>query len=62
MTNIEHYFENLLFYGQDIKRDPNKRALCAAERNAVEQCAEYVLYSLCDGPDNFNKIFNPKGE
>ena len=46
MSNIEHYFENMLFYGEDITGNPNKNALTKEEQNAVEECASYVLYSL----------------
>lgn len=46
MTCLEHYFENLLFRGCDIKGEPNKKALSKIEQEAVEQCAIYVIYSL----------------
>ena len=53
MSNLEHYFENLLFDGHDIKGEPNKKALTKAEREAVETCAQYVLYSLFCGRESF---------
>lgn len=43
MTSIEHYFENLLYHGKDVKGDPNKNALSEEEINAVEECASYIL-------------------
>ena len=49
MSNIEHYFENLLFYGEDVTGNPNKNALTKEEQNAVEECASYVLYTLFCG-------------
>lgn len=27
MTNLEHYFENLLFLGRDVSNDVNKNSL-----------------------------------
>ena len=53
MTYLEHYFENLLFEGEDIKGEPNKNALSKEEQNAVEICADYVLYSLFFNRENF---------
>ena len=49
MSNIEHYFENMLFYGEDTTGNPNKNALTKEEQNAVEECASYVLYTLFYG-------------
>ena len=46
MSNLEHYFENLLFYGEDVVGDLNKNSLPPEVQDAVEQCADYVLYSL----------------
>lgn len=51
MSNLEHYFENLLFMGKDVNGDWNKNALTEEEQNAVEECAQYVLYSLFCGRD-----------
>ena len=53
MSCLEHYFENLLFEGEDIKGEPNKNALSKEEQNAVEICADYVLYSLFFNRENF---------
>ena len=49
MGNLEHYFENLLYRGQDVSGDVNKNALTADEQNAVEVCAAYVKYTMCGG-------------
>lgn len=45
MSTLEHYFENLLFHGSDIKGEPNKRALSKEVQDAVEQCVNYVKYT-----------------
>lgn len=45
MTNVEHYFENLLYHGHDINNEPNKRALSKEVQDAVEQCVRYIKYS-----------------
>ena len=58
MTCLEHYFENLLFEGEDIKGEPNKNALSKEEQNAVEICADYVLYSLFFNRENFLEHMN----
>lgn len=44
MSPIEHYFENLLTIGSDIKGEPNKNALSKEVQEAVEICASYVTY------------------
>ena len=46
MTCLEHYFENLIHHGQDIKDECNKNALTPEMREAVELCAQYVKYTL----------------
>ena len=56
MTCTEHYFENLLFYGEDVKGDWNKNALSEDAQEAVEECADYVLYTLFNGRDEFLKF------
>ena len=48
MSNVEHYFENLLFHGHDIKGDPNKNALSKEVQDAIEQCAIYIKYTYKD--------------
>ena len=47
MSNVEHYFENLLLYGEDVKGNPNKKALSKEVRSAVEECVNYIKYSYC---------------
>ena len=53
MSNLEHYFENLLFSGEDIKGNPNKNSLSPEVQRAVEECVDYVLYSLFYDRDDF---------
>lgn len=53
MSNLEHYFENLLFYGEDCKGEPNKKSLTKQEQEAVEICATYVLYSTFANREEF---------
>lgn len=57
MTRTEHYFENLLHYGKDIDGEPNKKGLLKCEQEAVEQCVQYVLYSLCNDREDFKRRF-----
>ena len=49
MSPVEHYFENLLTMGLDIKGEPNKNALSKEVQEAVEICATYIKFdnSLC---------------
>lgn len=52
MSNLEHYFENLLFYGKDVGGEWNKKYLTKEQQEAVEVCADYVLYTIfCDRED-----------
>ena len=53
MSNLEHYFENLLFRGQDTKNNCNKNSLTRAGQEAVEICAQYVLYSVFNNREEF---------
>ncbi len=53
MSNLEHYFENLLFDGHDCKDEPNRRALTNEEQRAVEVCADYVIYTIFKDRDEF---------
>lgn len=53
MSNLEHYFENLLFCGQDAKNNCNKNSLTRAEQEAVEICAQYVIYSVFNNREEF---------
>ena len=54
MSPIEHYFENLLTMGSDIKGEPNKNALSKEVQEAVEICADYVKYDLLWGDTKAN--------
>lgn len=58
MSNLEHYFENLLYNGQDIKGDLNKNTLTEAEQEAVWICVNYVLYDIFLNRDDFLKFVN----
>lgn len=53
MSNLEHYFENLLFEGHDTKDNCNKNSLTRAQQEAVEICAQYVIYSIFDNREKF---------
>ena len=55
MSNLEHYFENLLFDGKDVNGDLNKNSLTKEEQNAVEVCANYVLYTLFCGREDMKE-------
>lgn len=55
MSNLEHYFENLLLYGKDVNGDLNKNSLTKEEQNAVEVCANYVLYTLFCGREDMKE-------
>lgn len=56
MSPIEHYFENLLDMGSDIKGEPNKNALPKEVQEAVEICADYVKYDLLLGDTKADMI------
>lgn len=60
MTNLEHYFENLLFDGKDVNGDCNKKELTAAEQAAVNVCAEYVIYTLFNSREEFLSFIEEK--
>ena len=62
MSNLEHYFENLLFDGEDVYGDANKNTLTKEEQKAVEICAQYVLYSLFNGPEDLKSFKETDGE
>lgn len=53
MSELEHYFENLLYDGHDVKGDWNKNSLTKEQQNAVETCARYVIYSLFETRERF---------
>lgn len=46
----EHYFENLLFHGED---SINKEQLTEKEIEAIELCAQYVLCTIFYNRENF---------
>ena len=52
MSNLEHYFENLLFEGHDTRGNCNKNSLTRAQQEAVEICAQYVIYSIFYNREN----------
>lgn len=60
MSNLEHYFENLLFNGEDAKDNCNKNSLSKEEQKAVEICADYVIYSLFNNREDFLNFTNKK--
>lgn len=58
MSNIEHYFENLLLEGKDCEGEPNKKALTQAEQKAVEECADFVIYTIFRNRENLIEYKN----
>ena len=58
MSNLEHYFENLLLHGQDVYGDWNKNSLTEQEQEAVETCADYVLYTIFLNREDFLKFIH----
>lgn len=62
MSNLEHYFENLLFDGKDCRGDVNKNELTKEEQEAVEICAQYVIWSIFDGRDEFKNFIKQEFE
>lgn len=58
MSNLEHYFENLLYYGEDVYGGINKQSLTPDVQDAVEVCAQYVIYSLFGNRKAFEKFIN----
>ena len=62
MSNIEHYFENILYHGFDeTKNDVNKQGLSKSEQTAVEICALYVMYSLFYNREDFDNFLKEHG-
>ena len=53
MSNLEHYFENLLLQGKDVSGGANRNTLSEDARNAVEICADYVIWDIFHGRENF---------
>lgn len=62
MSNLEHYFENLLYYGEDVYNGLNKQSLTPDEQNAVEVCAQYVIYTLFDNRKAFEHFIKERRE
>ena len=62
MSNIEHYFENLLFHGRDCYGEPNKKSLTKLEQSTIEICADYVIYSLFGNRDDFLRFVSGEDE
>lgn len=60
MSNLEHYFENLLFSGEDCTGEPNKNVLSKEQQEAVETCVNYILFTIFCGREDF--INYVKGE
>ncbi len=58
MTCLEHYFENLLYYGKDVNGDLNKKMLTKEQQEAVEICAQYIKYSYCPACDKNQEVNN----
>lgn len=56
MSNLEHYFENLLYHGRDIQSNVNKNSLSKEQQDAVEQCARYVLYNIFENREHFYRF------
>lgn len=56
MSNLEHYFENLLYHGEDVYGGINKQSLTSDVQDAVEVCAQYVIYSLFGNRKAFEKF------
>jgi len=42
MSEVEHYFENLIHLGKDIEGNDNKDFLSKEVQEAVEECALYI--------------------
>lgn len=50
MNYTEHYFENLLFIGED---PVNKQYLTNEEVEIIEDCVDYILHKLFRGRNDF---------
>lgn len=42
MSEVEHYFENLIHYGKDVSSNENKDFLSKEVQEAVEECALHI--------------------
>ncbi len=54
MSCEEHYFENLLFHGED---KCNKDFISKEKREAIETCVNYVIYTLFVDREDFLSHF-----
>ena len=61
MSNLEHYFENLLYLGKDVYDDINKNQISKEQQEAVEECVNYVLCNIFAGRDDFRAYIQKKG-
>lgn len=62
MSNLEHYFENLLYLGRDIGDGINKNELSKEQQEAVEECVNYVLCNIFAGRDDFKEYMHKRYE
>lgn len=62
MSNEEHYFENLLSSGSDIKGDWNKNAISEERQKAIEICTDYVLYKIFFNREDYLKFCKERGD
>ena len=60
MSNEEHYFENLLFYGKDVTGNINKNSILKEKQEVIEMCANYVIYSLFYNREDFNNFLKQR--
>ena len=56
MSNLEHYFENILYDNGLYDDDPNMEFLTKEEIEAVRTCASYILYSIFCNRERFLKF------
>lgn len=62
MSTLEHYFENLLYHGEDVYGGINKRSLTPDVQNTVEVCAQYVIYSIFGNRKAFEKFIDERSD
>lgn len=60
MSNEEHYFENLLYRGEDSgqNQDDNRKWLSKEVQEAIETCYYYVCYSIFNGERDLSDFIN----
>ena len=56
MSNLEHYFENILYHEGLYDDDPNMELLTKEEIEAVRTCASYILYTQFYDRERFLKF------